>query len=128
MVWMIRHLWTSSSCFTFNFYHHHTHLLVHVLYRTSAAILSCKGVTQGSPLAMVDYGLGFLNIIHHLQEAFTDALQTCYKDDAASGVQFYHIREFWDCLTDQGTVIGYFLEPIKYILATGKINLSQSRE
>ena len=46
MLWMILHLWPSGACFVFNFYHHHS-LLVLINGDGKANIIhSREGVTQ----------------------------------------------------------------------------------
>ena len=66
IMWTVRHLWLSIARFNFKFYWHHTQLFVVNLDREDDTILSRWGVTQGDPLAMVVYGMGFLPLIKYL--------------------------------------------------------------
>ena len=65
--------------------------------RISETPISQEGVTQGYPLAMVERALGILPLIIQLKEAFQDAHQTRYSDNAASGRLFEHYS-FWERL------------------------------
>ena len=60
MLWTVRHLWTSGACFIFNFYPHHSSLVMRNGYGTSNIIHSREGVTQGDLLAMGDFFRTFL--------------------------------------------------------------------
>ena len=53
--------------------------LCHFLY-------SEKGVTQGDPLAMITYGIGFLPLIRELWDAHPHVTQPWYTDDVGAGV------------------------------------------
>ena len=61
MLWTVRHLWPSGAMFAFNFYKHFAILVIRGKGTKDACIiLSKEGVTQGCPLAMVLYAIGFL--------------------------------------------------------------------
>ena len=77
---------------------------------------------------MVVYGLGVLPLLKDLQEVFPDTHRPCYADCETSGRRFTRIHKFWDRLTAQGPVRGYFPDPTKSIFVTGTPNLRQARE
>ena len=61
MLWAVRHEWPSGAQFTFNCYRHWATLVVRNTEDGSGHFLHSKeGVTQGDPLAMIDYGIGVL--------------------------------------------------------------------
>ena len=67
MLWDVRHEWTSGAQFTFNCYHHWDTLVVRDIGDGSGHFLHSKeGVTQGEPLAVIEYGIGFLPLIREL--------------------------------------------------------------
>ena len=56
-------------------------------------IHSGEGVTQGDPLAMFSYRIGFLPMIKILKPAYPDITQTWYTDDAgALGTYFNYLK------------------------------------
>ena len=55
----------------------------------SSHLLNIKeGVTQGEPLATIEYGIGVLPLIRGLQNAHPRFTQPWYADDAGSGGTF----------------------------------------
>ena len=70
MIWAIRHEWPSGAQFTFNCYRHWVTLVVRNTEDGSGHFLHSKeGVTQGDPLIMISYGIGFLPIIRDIWDA-----------------------------------------------------------
>ena len=67
--------------------------------------ISQEGVTQGYTLAMVERVLGILPLILQLKEAFQDAHQNRYSDNATSGRLFEHCS-FWERLYSLGPARG----------------------
>ena len=91
-------------------------------------MISCKVYTQGTPLVMVNYGLGILPLVHHLQESFLGIHHTWYSNDAAIGRRFNHICTFWVRLSSNGPSRRYFPELTNSISGKGKYNLRWSSE
>lgn len=56
MLWTVRHLWPAGARMAFNAYRHAATLVLHGDDGHVEFLLSCEGVTQGDPLAMVLYG------------------------------------------------------------------------
>ena len=64
MLWAVQHECPSGAKFTFNCYRHWATLVVWYTGDRSGHFLHSKeGVTQGDPLAMIAYGIGFLPLI-----------------------------------------------------------------
>ena len=64
MLWAVRHEWPSGAQFTFKCYRHWATLVVWDTGGGSGHFLHIKeGVTQGYPLSMIAYRIGFLPLI-----------------------------------------------------------------
>ena len=57
MLWTVRNCWPVGPRFTFNFYKHCEHLILHHPRDPPGTLLSREGVTQGDPLLMVLYAI-----------------------------------------------------------------------
>ena len=71
MLWTVFHLWLLELVF-FNYYHHHSLLVLRNGYGTENILHSKEGVAQGAPLAMVYYSVGFLLLIKRMKLAYPD--------------------------------------------------------
>ena len=70
MIWAVRHEFPSGAQFTFHYYRHWAILMVRDNGDESGHFLHSKeGVTQGDPLAMITYDIGFLPLIRELQDS-----------------------------------------------------------
>ena len=78
-------------------------------------LLSQEGTTQGDPLAMPRYALATIPLIKKLKGNST---QIWYADDAAATGKITDLRDWWDKLTKEGPVFGYFPNPSKTWLVT----------
>ena len=87
-----------------------------------------KGVTQGGPLAIISYGIGFLPLIRELQGSHPHVTQPWYADDAGAGGDFANILEHLRDLQAQGLAQGYYLEPTKIILVVAPGNVARAAE
>ena len=58
MLWAVRHEWTIGVRFTFKCYRHWATLVITAGDGMGHFLFSKEEVTQGDPLAMVEYGLG----------------------------------------------------------------------
>ena len=68
MLWAVWHDWLGGAQFTFNCYRHWATLVVRDTADGSGHFLHSKeGVTQGDPLAMIEYGIGVILIIMDLR-------------------------------------------------------------
>ena len=63
MLWAMRHEWPSGVRFAFNFYRHWDTLVIRAGDGTGHFLFIKEGVTQGDPLAMVEYGMGILPLV-----------------------------------------------------------------
>ena len=106
MLWAVRHKWPSGTRFALNCYRHWATLVIrsgdgmgHFLHRK-------EGVTQGDPLAMIEYGLGILPLIQDLRAAHPRVTQTWYCDDAGAWVNFAGIHRHLDDLMVRGAPRG----------------------
>ena len=103
MLWAVRHEWPSGTQFTFNCYRHLATLVVRDIGDGSGHFLhSKKGVTQGDPLAMIAYGIGFLPLIWELREAHPCVTQPWYSDDAGAGGAFIDVQAHFQDLQARG--------------------------
>ena len=128
MLWVVRHKWPSGAQFAFNCYCHWATLVIRAEDGTGHLLHSKKGVTQGYPLAMITYGLGFLPLIQDLRAAHPRVTQLWYADDAGAGENFADIRLHLDDLMLQGPLQGYFPELTKIILIVSLRNVLRAED
>jgi hypothetical protein len=105
MLWTARHRWCNGARFAFNCYQHAGLLILWQQGGNCEILLSCEGVTQGDPLAMILCGVALLPLSESLREAEETVLQPWYADDVAmvawasrghcSG--YASPREVWPC-------------------------------
>ena len=89
---------------------------------------SKEDMTQGNPLAMISYGIGFLTLIRELWKAHPRFTQPWYADDAGAGGMFQQILEHFQDLQERGPARGYYPEPTKSILVVAPGNLARAEE
>ena len=82
-----------------------------------------EGVTQGDPLEMVAYRIGILPLIKCLKSTYPDRTQTWYADDSGALGTFDHLDRHFKVLKCNDPARGYYLKPIKIILAVHPQNL-----
>ena len=97
-------------------FHHLCPLLSKILINTNRedvrlfidgeTLLSQEGTTQRDPLAMAMYAIAVNPLIHQLKHDTTK--QIWFADDATTGGKLNKLREWWDCLTNDGPDYGYF--------------------
>jgi hypothetical protein len=80
MLWTTRHLWANRSRFAFYCYCHSSQLILWRWGKPCDVLLSQEGVTQGSPLSMVLYGLTLTPLAALLQKAAPSAVQPWYAN------------------------------------------------
>ena len=85
-------------------------------YGSGHFLHSKEGVTQGEPLYMISYDIGFLPHIRELRNAHPRVTQPWYADDAGAGGKFPNILEHHRDLQAWGPPRGYYPEPTKSIL------------
>ena len=78
------------------FYHHHYLLLLINGYGMSIIIHNGEGVTQGVPLYMVAYRIGFLPLIKCLKLEYPDITQTWYADNAGALGTFNNLERHFN--------------------------------
>ena len=54
---------------------------------------SKEGLTQGYPLSMIEYGIGFLPLIRELRSAHLRVTKPWYADDAGAGGTFQQVQD-----------------------------------
>ena len=77
---------------------------------------SRKGVTQGDPLAMVDYGIDILPLIKNLKARFSDVTQTWFDENASSLGTLVRVKSYFNSLKRLLPVQGYCPKPYKIVL------------
>ena len=87
-------------------------------------LFSCKGTTQGDPLAMVMYAISILPLVKRLQPI--DTKQACFVDDATSGGELTDIKEWWSKLQKYGLIYGYFPNSSKTCLIVKEESLDKA--
>ncbi len=83
MLWTMHHLWPKASWFAFNCYRHKAMPIICNPSHTWIILWSCKGITQGDPLAIVLYGIVLVPLVKILQHTFPDIMQPWYADNSA---------------------------------------------
>ena len=74
------------------------------LFVMGQVIFSQEGTTQGDPLAMAMYALA---VVPLLRSIHTDgASQVWFTDDASGSGILNALRQWWDCLIQQGPAFG----------------------
>ena len=81
-------------------------------------ITSKEGTTQGDPVSMAIYGIGFTPLINMLinvlpNEHSVNVNVMAYTDDFAAAGNLQHLRRCWSVLTEIGPKFGYYPEPTK---------------
>ena len=129
MLWTVRHEWPSGAQFTFNCYRHWATLMVRDTgYGSGHFLHSKEGVTQGDPLAMIEYGIGILPLIRELQNAHPRVTQSWYDDDAGAGGTFQQVQEHFRYLQARVPAQGYYPELTKSILVVALGNVARAEE
>ena len=83
---------------------------------TASFLHSREGVTQRDNLAIITYGIGILPFIKNLKQEISDITQPWYADDARALGAFVRLDTYFDSLTCQVQVKGYYPELSKSIL------------
>ena len=79
-------------------------------------IMSCKGTTQGDPLAMAMYSLAITPLIKELSECHSETKQVWYADDSTVAGSISNLKRWWDHITTTGLKYGYFPKSSKSYL------------
>ena len=74
---------------------------------TSSFLQSVEGVTQGGPLAMVDYGIGVLLFVKQLKAQYLGVTRPWYADDVGSLGTYENIRLYFNLLKQTVPGCGY---------------------
>ena len=85
-------------------------------------------MTQGGPLAIIEYGIGILPLINNLKREIPEVTQPCYADDSADLGTFAIIETYFDSLTRQGPGCGYYPELFKSVLIVHPENLEAGND
>ena len=81
-------------------------------------------MTQGDPLAMASYDIGFLPLIKRLKLEYTYVTQPWYADDAVALCTFDNIGLYFISLKKFSLGRGYYLKPSKIVLIVHPDNLA----
>ena len=123
MLWTVCHLWPPGARFVFNCYRQNTLLLLQNGDGTANIIHSREGVTQGDPLDMGAYGIGFLPRIKCLKTEYPDNTQPWYaKNDGTLGT-FNNLELYFNFLKFNVLERGYYTDPTKTILIVHPENI-----
>ena len=87
-----------------------------------------EGVTKGSFLSMISYGIGILPLIHDLRTVHPHVTQLWYADDSFKGGKFEALQDHMKELMARGPLRGYFPEPTRSILVVSLRNLQSTDE
>lgn len=71
-------------------------------------IMSCKGTTQGDPLAMAMYALAVTPLIKMLCAKYPDVTEAWFADDATGAGKISLLRSWWDASSSVGPKFGYY--------------------
>ena len=116
----IRHICPSISTILINCYRESTYLFV-----GGSVLTSQEGTTQGDPLAMAMFVMASIPLVHKVASACST--QTWFADDAASGGELRHIRDWWDKLSTNGPKYGYYPNAVKTYLLAKREKLEEAR-
>ena len=129
MLWAVRNEWPRGAQFTFNCYRQWATLVVRDTGGGSGNFMHSKeGVTQGDPLAMIAYGIGFLPLFRVLRSAHLRVTKPWYADDAGAGGTFQQVQENFRDLQERGPARGYYPDPTKRILVVAPGNVAWDKE
>ena len=106
-----------------NGYHYHSLILLQNGDVTANIIHSREEVTQGYPLAMVDYGIGVIPLIKHLKLVNPDATKPWYAENTGALGTFDNLERYFNLLTRIGPAWRCYPDPIKFILILHLNNL-----
>ena len=123
MLWAVRNDWPSVVQFTFNCYRHWATLVVRDLEGSDNFLYSTEGVTQGDPLAMIDYGVGLLLLIREFRYVYPCVTHPWYAYKAGAGGSFCDILAHLQDLQGRGSPRGYLPERTKSILVVAPWNV-----
>ena len=77
---------------------------------------SREGMTQGDPIAMIEYGIGILPLIKNIKQEIPDVTQTCYAENSGALGTFARLETYFDSITRQEPGRGYHPKPSKRVL------------
>ena len=89
---------------------------------------SKEGVTQGDPIAMIEYGIGVFPLIMELRGDNLFVTQPWYADNAGEGGKFTNILEHIQDLQARGPAWGYYPEPTKNNLVVAPGNVAKAED
>ena len=123
MLWKVRHLWLSRSCFVFNCYRHWSLIVICNRNKVASILHSREVVTKGYPLYIIAYGLGVLLIIKNLKTEHHGVTQTRCDDCVGALGTFGNIEDCFNYLTQVGSEVGYYPDLKKSVLIFHMDNL-----
>ena len=127
MLWTVRHLWPSGSCFAFNCYRHWSLLVLRNGNGTASILHSREGVTRGDPLAMIAYRIIILPLRKNLKREIPDVTHPWYADNSGDLGTFARLETYFDSRTQQGPGQGYHPDPTKSVLIVRPDNIEAGK-
>ena len=100
----------------FNCYHHHSSFVLRNRDVMANIISSREDKTQGDPLAIVAYMIGFLPLIKVLKSTYPDVTHPCYANDYGALGTSDNLEIHFNLLKLHDTARRYYPEPTKIIL------------
>ena len=80
-------------------------------------------MTQGGPLDIITYGIGILPLIKNLKRDIPDITKPRYADDPGALGTFAIIETYFNFITRQGPVRGYYPKTSKSVLTVHPENI-----
>ena len=127
-LWNCQVLWPRCSRYLFNSYRGYPVVILGGVHRSTHAILSREGTTQGCPLAMFMYAAGVMPLVAKLKDPSCHR-QNWFADDLSCGGQLQRVYEWFVNLQALGPAYGYFPESSKSIQEhreTGLLSAAQA--
>lgn len=126
MAWTARHIWSTGSRFVFNFYRHHSKIIVHRDSAKRSFFLDSKeGISQGCPLSMMLCGLLLISLLLNLNYCF-QLFSPWFADDGSGSDKLKTLHEFFDTVRLLGKAHGCFPEMEKSVLIIATKNANKA--
>ena len=113
MLWTVFHLWPSGARFVFNCYCQWSSIVLRNRNGTAVILHSRKCVSQGEPLAMVNYGIGVLLLIQNPKTTHPEFTKPWYANYVGALDTFVNIKLYFNLLKIPAWAVGINLNPSK---------------
>ena len=102
MLCIVRHLWPSGAHFISNCYCLQSSIVLRNGDETANTFHSKEGATQGYPLTIVVYGIGFIPLTKRLKLTYPEVIQRWYADDAGALGTFDNLEQYFNLVKRNG--------------------------